>query len=331
MQFKTWQLLILIIVTVTACGGQKKPQKASSISDSQATFRSEQGFNGQKAFEYVKAQTDFGPRVPGTEAHQNCAAYLITTLKSLGAEVEVQAFTAEGYDGSMWKGQNICGSYLPELKDRVMLCAHWDSRFIAEEDPDKEAQHQPIDGANDGASGVGVLLEIARQLQIEKPNVGVDIIFFDVEDQGAPSYAASAESEDSWCLGSQHWAQEAVATGYKARWGVLLDMVGAPDAIFLKEQFSLYYAQQLVDYTWNLAAQMGYSHLFVNKRGGVVTDDHVYVSRIAKIPCIDIIDYDDARGGFNTTWHTHEDNIKNIDPETLEAVGKVVLELIRQQ
>ncbi len=332
MKVRTAKLIILLVVLLTACGGQKKPTTTPvDTIEKKSTPQKQSHFDKQKAFDFVKAQTDFGPRVPGSEAHTLCADYLSTTLKSLGADVKTQEFSAKGYDGTLWKGKNIIGSYLPEAEDRIMFCAHWDSRFIAEEDKNKDLQLSPIDGANDGASGVGVLLEIARQLQIKSPNTGVDIIFFDVEDQGAPAYAASAATENSWCLGSQHWANEAVKTGYKARWGILLDMVGASDAVFMKEQISVYYAQQLVDYVWDLAAQKGYSHLFINKKGGIVTDDHLYVNRIAKIPCIDIIDYDETRGGFNPTWHTHNDNISNIDPATLEAVGSVLLELIRQQ
>ena len=320
--------LCIALILLSSCAGQKKPQKKEHVITKSAITQS---FDGKKAFDFVKTQTDFGSRIPGSEAHKKCAAYFVKTLEILGAKVSTQEFTAKGYDGTMWKGINIIGSYLPEAKDRIFFCAHWDSRFIAEEDKDKKKQLSPIDGANDGASGVGVLLEIARQMQIKAPNIGVDIIFFDVEDQGAPHYAANKDNQHSWCLGSQYWAHEAVRSGYKAQWGVLLDMVGAPDAVFLKEQFSNYYAPQLVEQVWQIAEQKGYKNLFVNKAGGAITDDHLYVNRIANIPCIDIIDYDDNRGGFNPTWHTHNDNIDNIDPMTLEAVGSVVLELIRLQ
>lgn len=332
MQLSHFKSLALVLLLVTACGGQKKQATVSTPESIKATIATpQQNFNADKAYDFVKKQVEFGPRVPGTEAHKACADYMEATLKSFGASIEVQEFTAKGYDGTLWEGKNIIASYLPEEKDRILLCAHWDSRFIAEQDKNKDLQKTPIDGANDGASGVGVLMEIARQLQIKAPNIGVDIILFDVEDQGAPFYASSAETEDSWCLGSQHWANGVVKNGYKARWGILLDMVGAGDAVFMKEQISMYYAKQLVDYVWDKAATMGYSNYFVNKKGGVVTDDHLYVNRIAKIPCIDIIDYDDNRGGFNHTWHTHNDNIDNIDKNTLKAVGDVVLEVIYEQ
>lgn len=331
MRFTPLKHLSLLVILITACGGQKKHtpnqtlEKATTVSSQQVTF------DANKAFEFVQNQVAFGPRVPGTTAHQECADYIITALTSFGAALEVQEFTAKGYDATLWKGKNIIASYLPDEKDRILLCAHWDSRFIAEQDENKNLQKTPIDGANDGASGVGVLMEVARQLQIKSPNIGVDIVLFDVEDQGAPYYAATAETEDSWCLGAQHWSNEVVKNGYKARWGILLDMVGARDAVFLKEQISMYYARQLVDYVWDKAIRMGHGDYFINKKGGTVTDDHLYVNRIAKIPCIDIIDYDDQRGGFNTTWHTHNDNIDNIDRNTLKAVGEVLMAVIYEQ
>lgn len=313
----------------TACGSKNTEHKA--INKQAETANIEDNFNADSAFLFTKQQTDFGPRVPGSKAHQECAKFLSQKLKTYGAQVKIQDFEAKGYDGTIWQGKNIIASYLPNSKDRIMLCAHWDSRFIAEEEQNKALRLSPIDGANDGASGVGVLLEIARQLKLNKPNIGVDIVLFDVEDQGAPSYASSAETVDSWCLGSQYWAREANKSGYLAQWGILLDMVGAGDAVFMKEQISTYYASQLVDYVWMTAEQLGYSNYFQNKKGGIVTDDHLYVNKITNIPCIDIIDYDDTRGGFNSTWHTHNDNISNIDKATLKAVGDVVLHVIREQ
>lgn len=318
--------VLFFILSITACGGQKKTEKTNT--PIAVTPKATQGFNADSAFTFVKDQVDFGSRVPGTEAHQKCADYYVNKFNNYGAQVSVQEFTAKGYEGTMWKGKNIIASYLPQEKERILLCAHWDSRFIAEQDENKDRQKDAIDGANDGASGVGVLIEFARQFQLRTPNVGIDIVLFDVEDQGAPYYAATTDTEDSWCLGSQYWSKEAVNNNYQAKFGILLDMVGASDAVFMKEQISMYYAKEVVEYIWNKAYEMNYSNYFINKRGGILTDDHVYVNRIAKIPCIDIIDYDDTRGGFNHTWHTHNDVIDNIDKNTLKAVGTVVLSTI---
>lgn len=321
--------IFFLIVLATACGGTKKP--VSSGVETKSTSVSEALFNADSAYLFVATQVAFGPRVPGTVAHLQCAHYLQSKLQSYGASVTIQDFSSKGFDGHLWEGKNIIGAILPQAKDRIMLCAHWDSRFIAEQDKGVAMRELPIDGANDGASGVGVLLELARQLQLKAPNVGVDIIFFDVEDQGAPSHLATADTEDSWCLGSQYWSNQVVDNGYKARWGILLDMVGAPDAVFYKEQISVYYAGQLVDYIWDKAIDLGYSSYFVDQKGGVVTDDHLYVNRVAGIPCVDIIDFDSQRGGFNHTWHTHDDNMSNIDKNTLGAVGHVLMSIISEQ
>lgn len=322
----TFNTIFAVILTLTACSNNKKASPVQSYTNTAA--QSSVTFNADSAFAFVKQQTTYGPRVPNTDAHTACAQYFTAKFKAYGAQVEVQQFEAEGYEGTMWQGKNIIASFNPDIKQRIMLSSHWDSRFIAEEDTDESKQHAAIDGANDGASGVGVLIEIARLLSHSTAKVGVDIVLFDVEDQGAPSYAATAETEHSWCLGSQHWSREAFANGYKAEYGILLDMVGASDAVFMKEQISSYYAPQVVDYVWNKAIEMGHGDYFINTKGGTVTDDHLYVNQIAQIPCIDIIDFDIQRGGFSETWHTHDDTIDNIDKNTLNAVGSVLVELI---
>ncbi len=320
---------LLLVILVTSCGGKNKT-KQNTPEKAPKTIQKSAQFNADKAFEFTKKQCDFGPRVPGSDAHKACAEYLSSTLKSFGAKVEIQEFVAEGYDGTQWEGKNIIASYLPDEQERILLCAHWDSRCVADQEKDKNKQTQPIDGANDGASGVAVLMEVARQLQIKQPSIGIDIILFDVEDQGTPVFVKLSDREDSWCLGTQYWAKEAVKSGYKARWGILLDMVGASDAVFMKENVSMYFAKDLVNYVWGKAINMGYGDYFINKECGGITDDHLYVNKIARIPCIDIIDYNDTRG-FNPTWHTHNDNIDNIDRNTLKMVGQLLLEIIYEQ
>lgn len=322
-------IYLLSILIFVACGN-KKPESSETPVKVKATSSTET-FNADSAFQYTKAQTKFGPRVPGTEAHLACANYYKEKFTSWGASVEIEEFTARGYEGTLWQGKNIIASFQPEATTRILLCAHWDSRFIAEEDKDPTLQKKAIDGANDGASGVGVLMEVARVLQAQPANVGVDIVLFDVEDQGAPSYAATAATENSWCLGSQYWSTEAKKNGYQAKFGILLDMVGAGDAVFMKEQISTYYAPSVVDYVWQSAANLGYSDYFINRQGGTVTDDHLYVNQIAGIPCIDIIDFDSNRGGFSHTWHTHDDTIENINKNTLAAVGHVLLKVVYEQ
>ena len=249
-------------------------------------------FSADSAYLYVKTQVDFGPRVPNTAEHKACGDYLISSLKKFGAEVTVQEADLSTFDGTILKAKNIIGAYNPEAETRILLFAHWDTRPWADHDADSKNHKTPVIGANDGASGVGVLLEMARIFGKEKPAVGVDIIFFDAEDYGAPEELSSQENANSWCLGSQYWAANKHIPGYRAKYGILLDMVGATGTRFYREQISDYYAGYVVDKVWNQAAALGYNHYFVNKPGGNITDDHLYINQKAGIPSIDIIHYD---------------------------------------
>ena len=209
-----------------------------------------------------------------------------------------------------------------------MLCAHWDSRPYADED-DPQHHHTPIDGANDGASGVGVLLEIARQLQQQAPAIGIDIVFFDAEDYGTPDFYQGKHPSDSWCLGSQYWGRIPHTPDYKARFGILLDMVGAPNATFYYEYYSKETANDAMKKIWKTAESLGYGNYFVPQDGGSITDDHIYVHSFRQIPCVDIIHYDTSTNtGFVPTWHTLDDTLEHIDKSTLKAVGQTVMTVI---
>jgi Zn-dependent M28 family amino/carboxypeptidase len=287
-------------------------------------------FDADSAFYFVKAQTDFGPRVPNTEAHKKCAQFLQNQLEKYCDKVTVQSFIANTFDGTKINGKNIIGSFFPEKEKRILLAAHWDSRPFADKDPDPANRETPIDGANDGASGVGVLLEIARQLKEKSPEIGVDIIFFDAEDWGTKN--SQNETGDWWCLGSQHWARNPHVSNYKADYGILLDMVGVPDAQFFQEGFSVQFASKIVSKVWSKAYKFGFKDFFVNKAGHHITDDHEYVNKIAKIPMVNIIHQDHSTNtGFVSTWHTLQDNISNIDKHTLYVVGTTVLGVIYEE
>lgn len=284
-------------------------------------------FDAAKAYSFVKAQVEFGPRVPGTAAHAACAEWLAMTLRQWTPDVVVQPFRAKAFDGTMLEGRNIIASFDSGRKDRILLCAHWDSRPFADYDPDPANHWKPVPGANDGASGVGVLLEVARQLSLKKPAVGVDIVLFDLEDYGEHR-SRRGFSAESWALGSQHWARTPHRPGYTARFGILLDMVGAPDARFTMEGTSMYYAPAVMRKVWKTARALGYGKHFLEKESGALIDDHLYINRLARIPTIDIIDYDDDRGGFFGGWHTVGDTMDGIAPGTLEAVGRTVLAVV---
>lgn len=288
------------------------------------------GFSADSAYRYVSEQVAFGPRVPGTDSHKRCAQYLQSELARHGAQVVVQQGEALSFDDKPLPIINVIGRFQPQKANRVLLCAHWDSRPFADHDADPALRNTPIDGANDGASGVGVLLEIARQLGQKNSNVGVDIIFFDTEDYGTPDHIKVKNyKSDTWCLGSQYWAKSDMGRDSEARFGILLDMVGAPNAQFCHEMFSQQYAQGVVNKVWSKAAQLGHGSYFVNDAGGYITDDHYYVNQLTRVPCIDIIQYDPSTStSFGSYWHTHNDTMDNIDKQTLFAVGETVEHVI---
>ena len=290
-------------------------------------------FNADSALAFVKAQCDFGPRVPGTEAHAKCAAYLETTLKRFTPHVQVQEFKGRVHNGKVFNGKNIIASFRPESNARVMLCAHWDSRPYADQDPDPAMHLVPLEGANDGASGVGVNLEIARLLYEQPADIGVDIIFFDLEDHGPPQDDQKEGKNEHWAIGSQHWARNPHIPNYRARFVILLDMVGAPDAIFRQEGFSMYYAPDIVKKVWNVAHSLGYQKYFLNEEGGYINDDHFYINYIRNIPAIDIIHLDpnSSNGSFFEYWHTTGDTFERIDKETLGIVGRVVAAAVYEE
>ena len=309
-----------------SCGNSQK--NSQQIEESEAAIVQAPAFNADSAYAYIAAQVQFGPRVPNTEAHRRCGDYLAAQLEKFGAKVYNQHADLVAYNGTILKSRNIIGAYQPENKKRVMLCAHWDSRPYA--DQDEKSNHQkPIDGANDGASGVGVLLEIARQIQQQAPQIGIDMIFFDSEDYGTPDFYEGTYKPDTWCLGSQYWGRIPHVPDYKARFGILLDMVGGKNATFYYEAFSLLTAIIAMKIIWILADHLGYSIYFIMVVGGQGTDDHVYVNQYRQIPCVDIIHYDtQSNTGFNPTWHTLDDSLENIDKATLQAVGQTVMGVI---
>ena len=293
-------------------------------------------FSADSAYRFIAEQVAFGSRVPGSMAHEECCRYLQQTLQRFGAEVEQQTGTMTNYAGEDQTVVNIIGRFNPSAKRRVLLCAHWDCRPWADQEDEYSARMTPVSGANDGASGVGVLLEVARQLSNKRASgektEGIDIVFFDVEDKGTPDFYTGKQREDTWCLGSQMWAlqykqaRKSNPSAPKYRYGILLDMVASPDAVFPREYFSDRYASSHLDRVWETAANLGYGRFFVSTASYPVTDDHYYVNTIAGVPCIDIIHYDvRSNTGFPYYWHTTHDDMTNVSTTTLDAVGKTVL------
>ncbi len=320
-------LLVLLMLTFTFCKNDtaENPPPAEPTVD--PTLKVPR-FEKDSAYQYVARQVSFGPRVVNTEAHRQTKEWLVAKLKEMGLQVIEQDFTATAYTGDKLQSTNIIGQYNPEQKNRILLAAHWDSRPFTDSPLYDGDTSQPVLGADDGASGVGVLLEIARQLQANPiKNMGVDIVFFDAEDYGE----SGGGDANSWALGSQHYARN-LPGQHKPRYGILLDMVGARNARFAVEQYSMRFAPELVRKVWQLADQMGYSNYFVDADGGAITDDHYFVSTISGIPMIDIINRQaTTETGFGAHWHTPDDTMDIIDERTLRAVGQVLLATIYRE
>lgn len=276
-------------------------------------------FDSDSAYSYVARQVAFGPRVPNTEVHRNTGDWLAAELRRHGAEVTEQKMTLKAFDGTNLNARNIFGQYNPSAKERILLLAHWDSRPWADRDPDASKRFQPVDGANDGASGVGILLEIARQLSIKPVNKGVDILFVDAEDWGTDG------DEDSWALGARYFAENLPVEVYSPQGAILLDMVGGEGAVFCREYYSECSAPRIAEEIWQTAASLGYGNIFLNRMGSAILDDHVQLIK-AGIPSIDIIEYHpEDETGFNDRWHTSSDNMDGISKKTLNAVGQTVM------
>ncbi len=323
------RLLVISMLILGSCNQRKK------VDETKAPLKIVQvpNFNADSAYFFVEKQVKFGPRVPNTRAHHEAANYFLRQFKKNGATVFEQDFDAITWDNQKVQLKNIIASYNPEAKKRILLAAHWDTRPYA--DKDAEKKDAPFDGANDGASGVGVLLEISRLLgQGKMPSVGVDLILFDGEDWGEDSSTGQEsklkipDDDEWWCLGSQYWARHKHQKNYAAYFGILLDMVGSKHAQFFREGKSLEYAPTVVDKVWSTAARLGYTDYFIKTNVGGITDDHVFVNRIAKIPMIDIVHYQTGVGFFGDYHHSRKDNISIISKETLSAVGTTLLNVV---
>ena len=326
-------LLLPVVLFVSSCE-EEKPKATGSKTPARQTFVpvSKPLFSADSAYSFIANQVAFGPRVAGMASHAKCAEYLSSKMQSFGWKVQIQKATVTAFDGTELPIQNIISSFNPENSERILFFAHWDTRPFA--DRDDQDQTKPILGANDGASGVGVLMELARLIGNDslKPAIGIDIIFFDAEDYGQPQGLMSNQNGETWCLGSQYWGKNPHVANYKAKYGILLDMVGAKNAVFPREGGSLRFNPKLVDQVWFLANKLGYGGYFINELApGGITDDHVYVSTLAGIPSIDIIHYHPFKRDFGHFHHRHTDNMDVIHKPTLEAVGTTMLEVIYRE
>ena len=325
MKGKIISFLILLCV-ICSCSTTKKSQTTE-----QTVVSVE--FNADSAYAFCAAQCDFGPRTMNSEAHERCSEWIQQQFRQYGYQVQLQKADLKGYDGTILKSTNIIASQHPSpntQQPRIFICAHWDSRPWADNDPDEANWRKPVMAANDGASGVAVMLELARLLQQnDSARMAVDFICFDAEDWGIPQWENDVDG-DSWALGAQYWSASNLPQQGNYQFGILLDMVGGQSAKFYREGYSLKYAHNIVERVWQAANTAGYATVFPYLDGGYVTDDHVPVNEKAGVPCIDIINHypDCEQSSFGPTWHTVNDDMQHIDKNTLKAVGQTLIQLI---
>ncbi|MFC1537935.1 M28 family peptidase [Candidatus Latescibacterota bacterium] len=270
-------------------------------------------FDSEKAFDYLNRQVLFGPRIPGTAPHAETADWIFSILSEQTSDVSYQSFTGLS-GGSETAMKNILASFYPEKNNRVLLCAHWDSRPHADRDPDRSKQLEPVPGANDGASGVAVLLVIAEILAKTEPVMGVDIVFFDGEDGG--EYG----SDESWLLGSRHFAKTMPPT-YRPEYAILLDMIGDRDLSLSRD----YYSTNSAPLLWRKIV-MHCESLGIPVSGETIgiLDDHVPLIERG-IRAVDLIDFD------YPYWHTVSDTPDKCSPESLGKIGKLLLKLLYEK
>ncbi|WP_315351593.1 M28 family peptidase [Segatella oris] len=342
---KSMKITLGVAVAALAIGGlhyyKNADSKVQNIEETEEVAKVNPvgpSFNADSAYAFTKAQCDFGPRDMNSRGHDLCGEWIVSKFKEYGCKVTTQTATLAGYDGTKLRSRNIMASINPEATTRILLCAHWDSRPWADNDPDSANWRKPILAANDAASGVAVMLELARIIGKSKDEkafnkqLGIDFVCFDAEDWGTPQWADVADNADSWALGAQYWSKN-LPQGYEARYGILLDMVGGVGAKFYREGMSMQYAPEIVKKVWRAAREVGFGSYFPKEDGGMITDDHVPVNQFAKIPTIDIIPYyaDCQQSSFGPTWHTLADNMENIDKNTLKAVGQTLVQVIYKE
>jgi len=316
--------LLTTFLFLFACGNEQPKTNTETVINAtpvEAYKLVSPSFNADSAYYFLQKQVDFGPRVTASSASIKCAKWISSQFKKYGATVIEQKGTVTNWDKKKFDIINIIAQINPKASKRILITAHWDSRPYADNDPIEANKNKPVLAADDGASGIGVMIEMARAIQLNKLDIGVDFMCFDAEDLGKPDF------EDSYCLGTQYWGQHQIPQNYKAEFAVNLDMVGGKGATFVWENNSITQGESILRKVWEKAAVLGYSNVFLYAQNGQITDDHVYVYKYTKIPAIDIIHFN-QQTGFPTWWHTVNDNMNNIDPTTLKAVGQTLLEVI---
>ncbi|MEX2281485.1 MAG: M28 family peptidase [Gemmatimonadota bacterium] len=305
---------LLMATCLLGCSGQDADGRTTSGSGRNQASNAPP-FSADSAYAYLRKQASFGPRVTGMPGHAAQLAWMKEFLATRADTVITQEFThTHTPSGKKLQMTNLLARFKPTAETRILILAHWDTRPTADQDHDPEKAKLPIIGANDGASGVAVLLELANVLKNHSAPIGVDLLFVDGEDYGP-------DGSDMY-LGANHFAAN-LMPGYKPMYGILLDMIGDQSPVYKIEGNSQEMAPEVVDRVWRTAERIGLAEFFPRTSQGSVTDDHLPLNR-AGIRTIDIIDFDYPH------WHTSQDIVENTSPRGLGAVGRVLTELIYQ-
>ena len=296
-----WTFLpLVLLVACQARGNPRRPRE----------------FDGGHAFSYLEQQMQFGPRIPNTPAHQRTGDWILAQLRTRADTVAVQPITHVTRQGDTLHLRNFFARFRPSAAERVLFLAHWDTRPHADQSQNLGQQRLPVPGANDGASGVAVLLGVADALKAKPPALGVDLLFVDGED-----YGDFSKDSDDVLIGSRYFAAHQ-PPGYPPLFAVLFDMVGDKDLQIYYESNSQAFAPEVVDRVWRTAADLGYGRVFIPGVKHSLTDDHVALQK-AGIHAIDVVDFD------YPYWHTPEDTIDKVSAASLQIVGDVAVALVR--
>ncbi len=323
--FRIFGLLIIVCsLILTGCPGEKheiiekKPETPQATIETKDTIPQ---FDGQAAYKLVEKQLSFGARVPGSLAHTACRDFLLSTVKMYADTAFLQSFKAEIY-GKPILFSNIVAAFNPKSNNRILICGHWDSRPRSDQDPNPADTSKGCPAANDGASGVAVLLEIARILKTSSPSIGVDVVLFDGEDYGYE------HDLSNYFIGARHYAGNLPFA--KPFGAILLDLIGDKDAELRFEPGSMRSYPEAMRKIWDIAARR-HCKYFLQEDGNGVSDDHDMLIQ-AGIPSIDIIDVNlvgqNVQNPRRKYWHTTHDTIDNISVETLGCVGQCLLEYV---
>jgi hypothetical protein len=276
-------------------------------------------FDEDHAFSYLVAQCDFGPRNPGSDGYYACLDYLITELDQSANEIILQDFSyQEQRYNKRYNLENIVARYNPDSEFQTIISAHWDTRPWADQEDLRQDRDQPIIGANDGASGVAILLELAKIMGENPPPIGVNLVFFDGEDLGVPG------ENSTYCQGSRFFAKNLPIP--RPNEAINLDMVGDKQLVLPIERYSLEYHPKLVRHLWDRAKDMGLD-AFIGRVDYAIYDDHIPLNEIAGIPSIDLIDFK-YPNSYANFWHTMNDIPENCSEESLGQVGALMVDYI---